>query len=73
MQLTDAMLNLLKREQIYSHTIEGKRYDIGNKLDFLKTTVEFALRREEFATPFFRFLQEIVATHQNNSDKTEAK
>jgi UTP--glucose-1-phosphate uridylyltransferase len=69
LQLTDAMLNLLKREQIYSHTIEGKRYDIGNKLDFLKTNVEFALRREEFANPFFRFLQEIVATHQPNSDK----
>ena len=69
LQLTDAMLNLLKREQIYSHTIEGKRYDIGNKLDFLKTTVEFALRRDEFANPFFRFLQEIVATHQNNGDK----
>ncbi|MGV3589780.1 MAG: UTP--glucose-1-phosphate uridylyltransferase GalU [Adhaeribacter sp.] len=69
LQLTDALLNLLKREQIYSHTIEGKRYDIGNKLDFLKTTVEFALRREEFANPFFRFLQEIVATHQNNGDK----
>jgi UTP--glucose-1-phosphate uridylyltransferase len=72
LQLTDAMLNLLKREQIYSHTIEGQRYDIGNKLDFLKTTVEFALRREEFAAPFFQFLQEIVATHQNNSDKTAA-
>ncbi|KAA5539549.1 UTP--glucose-1-phosphate uridylyltransferase GalU [Adhaeribacter rhizoryzae] len=69
LQLTDALLNLLKREQIYSHTIEGKRYDIGNKLDFLKTTVEFALRREEFASPFFRFLQEIVATHQSNGDK----
>ncbi|GEO07064.1 UTP--glucose-1-phosphate uridylyltransferase [Adhaeribacter aerolatus] len=69
LQLTDALLNLLKREQIYSHTIEGKRYDIGNKLDFLKTTVEFALHREEFANPFFRFLQEIVATHQPNGDK----
>lgn len=72
LQLTDAMLNLLKREQIYSHTIEGQRYDIGNKLDFLKTTVEFALRREEFALPFLQFLQEIVATHQNNGDKTAA-
>ncbi|WP_026461988.1 UTP--glucose-1-phosphate uridylyltransferase GalU [Adhaeribacter aquaticus] len=69
LQLTDAMLNLLKTENIYSHTIEGKRYDIGNKLDFLKTTVEFALRRKEFADPFYQFLQEIVASHQANSDK----
>lgn len=61
-QLTDALLHLLKRESIYSHTIEGKRYDIGNKLDFLKTTVEFALKRKEFADPFFKFLTEIVAS-----------
>ncbi len=59
-QLTDAFLYLLKRENIYSHRIEGKRYDIGNKLDFLKTNVEFALRRKEFAGPFAEFLKEIV-------------
>jgi UTP--glucose-1-phosphate uridylyltransferase len=61
-QLTDSLLHLLKRESLYAHTIEGKRYDIGNKLDFLKTTVEFALKRKEFADPFFEFLAEIVAT-----------
>lgn len=60
-QLTDAMRILLKKEPIASHTIEGKRYDIGNKLDYLKTTVEFALRREEFAQPFREFLCEILA------------
>lgn len=60
-QLTDAMVNLLKSENMYAHTIEGKRYDIGNKLDFLKTNVEFALRRKEFAKPFYDFLKQIVA------------
>ena len=59
-QLTDALKNLLKRDGIVSHTIEGKRYDIGNKLDFLKTTVEFALNRKEFAEPFYDFLREII-------------
>lgn len=59
-QLTDAMLMLLKRENLYAHRIEGKRHDIGNKLDFLKTTVEFALKRPEFATPFRAFLEEIL-------------
>ncbi len=59
-QLTDAMLNLLKTESLYAHTIEGKRYDIGNKLDFLKTTVDFALRRKEFAKPFLKYLRETV-------------
>jgi UTP--glucose-1-phosphate uridylyltransferase len=60
-QLTDAMLLLLKRENLYAHRIEGKRHDIGNKLDFLKTTVEFALKRTEFAAPFRAFLEEILA------------
>lgn len=59
-QLTDAMLLLLKRENLYAHRIEGKRHDIGNKLDFLKTTVEFALKRPEFAGPFRAFLEEII-------------
>ncbi len=59
-QLTDAMLLLLRRENLYAHRIEGKRHDIGNKLDFLKTTVEFALKRPEFADEFRAFLEEIL-------------
>jgi len=60
-QLTDAMRLLLKRENLYAHRIEGKRHDIGNKLDFLKTTVEFALKRPEFAEKFRQFLIETVS------------
>jgi len=59
-QLTDALRILLKQEGIIATTIEGKRYDIGNKLDFLKTTVEFALKRKEFAKDFEAFLRETV-------------
>ena len=59
-QLTDAIQLLSKREKVIADTIEGKRYDIGNKLDFLKTTVEFALRRKEFAKEFGEFLKETV-------------
>ncbi len=59
-QLTDALRLLLKHENIISSTIEGKRYDIGNKLDFLKTTVEFALKRKEFKDAFAMYLKEIV-------------
>ncbi len=59
-QLTDAMRIMLKRESIYCNIIEGKRYDIGNKLDYLKTVVEFALKRKEFAGEFSIFLKEIV-------------
>ena len=59
-QLTDALQLLHKRENVYANIIEGKRYDIGNKLDYLKTTVEFALKRKEFSKPFHDFLKETV-------------
>jgi UTP--glucose-1-phosphate uridylyltransferase len=60
-QLTDALQILLKQEGIIATIIEGKRYDIGNKLDFLKTTVEFALKRKEFAKDFEKFLRETLS------------
>ncbi len=57
-QLTDALRLMLQHSRILSYTIEGKRYDIGNKLDYLKTIVEFALKRKEFAAPFRTFVEE---------------
>jgi len=57
-QLTDALRILLQRGKIISYTIEGTRYDIGNKLDYLKTIVDFALKRKEFSHPFRDFLKE---------------
>jgi UTP--glucose-1-phosphate uridylyltransferase len=63
-QLTDALRILLKEEGIVAAIIEGKRYDIGNKMDYLKTTVEFALKRKEFAKDFEEFLRETI----NNID-----
>jgi UTP--glucose-1-phosphate uridylyltransferase len=59
-QLTDALRILLKKEGIIATIIEGKRYDIGNKMDFLKTTVDFALKRKEFAEEFEKFLRETI-------------
>jgi UTP--glucose-1-phosphate uridylyltransferase len=59
-QLTDALRILLKEEGIIATIIEGKRYDIGSKMDFLKTTVEFALKRKEFSTGFEEFLRETI-------------
>lgn len=62
-QLTDAMRILVKRESIFSYTIEGKRWDIGNKLDYIKTTVAFGLGRKEFSEPFLQFLKEMVRSY----------
>jgi UTP--glucose-1-phosphate uridylyltransferase len=63
-QLTDALRILQKRENIVACAIEGKRYDIGNKLDYLKTCIEFALRRKEFREPLTRFMKQIVSENK---------
>jgi len=67
-QLTDALQILLKEEGIIATIIEGKRYDIGNKIDFLKTTVEFALKRKEFAKDFEDFLRDIINNINENKN-----
>ena len=59
-QLTDALKILLGSENIFSYVIEGVRYDIGNKLDYLKTIVKYGLKREEFRDTFLTFLQQTI-------------
>jgi UTP--glucose-1-phosphate uridylyltransferase len=58
-QLTDGMRALLKKEKIYGFTFEGKRHDAGDKLGFLKATVEFALKNPELGPGFARYLREL--------------
>ncbi len=67
LQLTDAMIELLKTEAIYSQTFDGKRYDIGNKLDFIKTTIEYALKRKEFSSKVLAFMKEIIAQYEKEA------
>lgn len=64
LQLTDALMLLTQTERVIADTIEGKRYDIGNKLDYLKTIVEYGLIRKEFADPFYHFLVETLADYK---------
>ena len=49
-------------EEILAFKFEGKRYDIGNKLDYLITEVEFAVDREDLGYEFRQFLKEFVKT-----------
>ena len=60
LQLTDALRALLKKEKIYGFTFEGKRHDAGDKLGFLKATVEFALKREDLGKDFREYLKGLV-------------
>ncbi len=56
-QLTDGLRNLLKNERIFAYVFEGRRHDTGDKLGFLKATVEFALKRDELGANFREYLQ----------------
>jgi UTP--glucose-1-phosphate uridylyltransferase len=60
LQLTDGMRLLLQQEKMYGYVFEGKRHDTGDKLGFLKATVEFALKREDLGAPLRRFLKELL-------------
>ena len=57
LQLTDGLRQLLKKEKIYGFTFEGKRHDTGDKLGFLKATVEFALKRDDLGKDFREYLK----------------
>lgn len=56
-QLTDALKLLLKDREFFAFKYEGKRHDIGNKLDYMKTMVEFAARRADIGKEFRSFLK----------------
>lgn len=59
-QLTDALKQLALVEPVWAYCFEGKRYDVGDKLGFLKATVEFALRRPDLGGPFRSYLEELM-------------
>ena len=56
-QITDAMRILLKERPFYAVKLDGKRHDAGDKLGFLRATVEFALKREDLGEEFRDYLR----------------
>jgi UTP--glucose-1-phosphate uridylyltransferase len=56
-QLTDGMKLLLKKEKMHAYVFEGKRHDTGDKLGFLKATVELALKRQDLGEPLRQYLK----------------
>jgi len=59
LQLTDGMRLLLNEEKLFGYRYEGKRHDAGDKLGFLKATVEFALKRPELGPDFRDYLKRL--------------
>lgn len=59
-QLTDAIARLNQDEAVYAYDFEGIRYDVGEKLGFIKTTIEYALQREELRSGLLEYLSKIM-------------
>lgn len=57
--LSDAIKTLMRRQKVFALEFEGKRYDAGNKLEFLQATVDFALKREDLRDEFRAYLKSL--------------
>ncbi|MGD0885175.1 MAG: UTP--glucose-1-phosphate uridylyltransferase GalU [Thermodesulfovibrionales bacterium] len=60
-QLTDALKELLKKRTIYGYPITGKRYDAGDKVGFLRATVDLALKNPEVSEAFEAYILAVAA------------
>ena len=59
-QLTDALRTLAKKRPMFALEMSGKRYDVGDRLGFLKATCEFALKRDDLKDDLKNYLKELV-------------
>jgi UTP--glucose-1-phosphate uridylyltransferase len=59
-QLTDAINLVAQEDKMFAYVHDGPIYDVGKKMDYLRTTVELALRRDDLSGPFKEFLQQVV-------------
>lgn len=59
-QLTDAIQKLNEIQRVFAYDFEGKRYDVGEKLGFIQTTIEFALKDEVLKGKIMNFLENLI-------------
>ncbi|APC49683.1 UTP--glucose-1-phosphate uridylyltransferase [Virgibacillus halodenitrificans] len=72
-QLTDAIQKLNEIQEVYAFDFEGKRFDVGEKLGYVKTTLEFALQREDMRDELYRFMEELFYKRESNSSSLKNK
>ncbi|MCO6346973.1 UTP--glucose-1-phosphate uridylyltransferase GalU [Staphylococcus epidermidis] len=58
-QLTDAIERMNSKQQVYAYDFEGNRYDVGEKLGFVKTTIEYALKDQEMSQDLKAFIKQL--------------
>jgi UTP--glucose-1-phosphate uridylyltransferase len=61
-QLTDALRELVKQGDFYGYVFDGRRYDAGEKLGYLKATVDYALRHPQLSAEFRAYLESVLET-----------
>ncbi|NNU98267.1 UTP--glucose-1-phosphate uridylyltransferase GalU [Geobacillus sp. DSP4a] len=59
-QLTDAIQKLNEIQRVFAYEFEGKRYDVGEKIGFIKTTIEFALQHDELREDLIQFMEKLL-------------
>lgn len=59
-QLTDGLLELSKIQEIIAYKFRGRRYDVGDKLGFIKANIEYGLRQDELSVTLKNYLCETV-------------
>ncbi|MBO1579757.1 UTP--glucose-1-phosphate uridylyltransferase GalU [Bacillus sp. XF8] len=59
-QLTDAIQRLNETQRVFAYDFEGKRYDVGEKLGFIQTTIEVAMQHEELKQDLLNYMKKIV-------------
>jgi len=65
-QLTDAIQSLNAIQNVYAYHFEGVRYDVGEKLGFILTTLEFALRDSELRQPLLRAMEDMLVQERSH-------
>ncbi|MFS0636148.1 UTP--glucose-1-phosphate uridylyltransferase GalU [Mesobacillus foraminis] len=63
-QLTDAIQQLNDFQPVFGYEFDGKRFDVGEKLGFIQTTIEFALQKEELRSELISFMEEALSAHK---------
>jgi UTP--glucose-1-phosphate uridylyltransferase len=68
-QLTDAIQQLNKIQRVFAYDFEGQRYDVGEKLGFVKTTIEFALQNEEIHEEILDYIKTLASSFTKQRTK----
>jgi UTP--glucose-1-phosphate uridylyltransferase len=72
-QLTDSIHKLNQIQRVFAYEFEGQRFDVGEKLGFIETTIEFALQREELRNDLLKFMTEKLRTNEMDTELNKDK